>query len=271
MKADKNKIIRLILAGLCLCITIGCAVYLGSYFLDIKRSQDNVDSIKDLVVEPSTSQDSDVSEDTVAEIQFVDVNGRMVQEKYAEIYRTNPHFVGWITIPDTKVDYPVMQNPDENEYYINRNFDQEWDGSGLPFLDIRCDFNGETDNQLIYAHNMKSGTMFAGIIDYADEDFYKTHKTLTFNTIEGDAEYEVIAAFYSQVYAESDTAFKYYQFFDADSKEEFDAYIDNVKALTPYEIEASANYGDTLITLSTCAYHVEDGRFAIVARKIEEE
>lgn len=269
VKREKNRkgknsvsLLRLLLSLLCLSITLGCVIYLGNYFLKAKKSQDNVQDLKNQIL-----LDLNISN---GEPEFVDVNGRMVQKKFAELYRENPDFIGWITIADTKVDYPVMQNMEENEYYIHRNFQQEWDDSGLPFLDFRCSFTEPTDNMLIYGHNMKAGTMFSGIISYNSQEFYDTHKTFTFNTIDGDGEYEVIAAFYSQIYPESDTgSFKYYQFFDAASEEEFNAYVEQVKAMTPYEINATANYGDSLITLSTCAYHTEDGRFAVVARKVE--
>lgn len=260
-KASGNWL-RLLLSVLCLLVTLGCIIYLGNYFLKAKKSQDNVENLKNQISLDLTAPDQPP--------EFVEVNGRLVQKKFAELYRANPDFVGWITIPDTKVDYPVMQNMEENEYYIHRNFQQEWDDSGLPFLDFRCSFTDPTDNMLIYGHNMKAGTMFSGIISYDSQEFYDAHKTFTFNTIDGDGEYEVIAAFYSQIYSETDTeSFKYYQFFDAASEEEFDAYVEQVKALTPYEIDATAEYGDSLITLSTCAYHTEDGRFAVVARKVE--
>lgn len=261
-KKTSGNWLRLLLSMLCLSITLGCVIYLGNYFLKAKKSQDNIQGLKDQI-----SLGINVS---AGEPEFVDVNGRMVQKKFAELYRENPDFIGWITISDTKVDYPVMQNMEENEYYIHRNFQQEWDDSGLPFLDFRCSFTEPTDNMLIYGHNMKAGTMFSGIISYNSQEFYDAHKTFTFDTIDGDGEYEVIAAFYSQIYPESDTdSFKYYQFFDAASEEEFNAYVEQVKALTPYEINATAQYGDSLITLSTCAYHTEEGRFAVVARKVE--
>lgn len=262
-----SRRIRMILGVLCLCVAIGCMWYLGKYYLESKKSQDNIDVLRDMIVaDDIPPEQSDVN----AETAFTTVNGRSVQTKYAALYEANPDFIGWVTIPDTKVDYPVMQHDGENEYYINRNFEQEWDGSGLPFLDLNCSFTEPTANQLIYGHNMKSGTMFAGILNYRSEDFYKEHQTFSFNTIDGDGEYEVIAAFSSQIYPEDDTEhFKYYQFFDTDSQEEFDAFVKQVKALTPYEIDATAHYGDSLVTLSTCAYHTEDGRFAVVAKKVK--
>lgn len=261
-------VFRLIAGILCLCIAIGCIYYLGNYFLKSKHSQDQVQNLKQLISE----EDSDSAEKTAQDKQqpeYVTVNGRLVQKKFAALYEANPDFIGWLTIPDTRVDYPVMQHPGDNEYYIHRNFEEEWDGSGLLFLDLRSNYMLPTDNLLIYGHNMKTGTMLADILKYESEEYYQEHKYLTFDTLDGDEEYEVIAAFYSQIYPEEDTEhFKYYEFFDAASEEEFNTYIEQIRSLTPYEIKAEAAYGDTLITLSTCAYNTQDGRFALVARKI---
>lgn len=268
--SKKSNLLRLAAGALCLCVTLGCLVYLGDYFLKIKRSQDNVSQLRErMITKEDTSGDSSASTEELPPYQ--EVNGRMVQTKFADLYAENPDFIGWLTIPDTKVDYPVMQNASDNEYYIHRNFQKEWDGSGLPFLDLQCSYTEPTANQIIYGHNMKSGTMFAGLLSYKSEKFYEEHKTITFDTIDADGTYEVIAAFPSQIYSEDDTThFKYYEFFDADSQAEFDNYVQQVKALTPYDIDATAEYGDTLITLSTCAYHAEEGRFAVVAKKVQE-
>lgn len=264
----KSSVIQLLFMIICFGIFIACAIYLGKYYLEIKNSQDGVADLKEFIITPmdSVSMDSDTSD----KMEYVEINGRMVQSKFADLYQMNPDFVGWITIEDTKVDYPVMQCLDENEYYIHRNFDKTYDGSGLPFLDYRCDIQAPTSNLLIYGHNMKAGTMFAQIMKYDDQDFYQEHPVFTFDTIDGDGEYEVVAAFYSQIYPVEDTAsFKYYEFFDAENEDEFNTYIDNILRLSCIQTDIVPEYGDSLITLSTCAYHTEDGRFAVVARKIE--
>lgn len=261
-------VFRLIAGILCLCIAIGCIYYLGNYFLKSKHSQDQVQNLKQLISEEASDSAEKTAQDK-QQPEYVTVNGRLVQKKFAALYEANPDFIGWLTIPDTRVDYPVMQHPGDNEYYIHRNFEEEWDGSGLLFLDLRSNYMLPTDNLLIYGHNMKTGTMLADILKYESEEYYQEHKYLTFDTLDGDEEYEVIAAFYSQIYPEEDTEhFKYYEFFDAASEEEFNTYIEQIRSLTPYEINAEATYGDTLITLSTCAYNTQDGRFALVARKI---
>lgn len=264
-KISGGMIVRMLIGIVCLTVFVGSVLYLFNYYKDNKESQDNIAKLREMIVQSSETEDNDNGP------VLVEVNGRMVQKKFAELYAANPDFIGWITIPGTQIDYPVMQSMEDNEYYINRNFEKVWDSSGLPFMDNRCSYTDPvTDNLLIYGHNMKAGTMFAGITKYGKQDYYEEHSTLIFSTLESDDVYEVIAAFPSQVFPEEDTtSFRYYTFFDADSEEEFDAYVSQVKALTPYSIEATATYGDTLITLSTCAYHTEDGRFALVARKIE--
>ena len=84
-----------------------------------------------------------------------------------------------------------------------------------------------------------------------------------------DGTYEVIAAFRTKIDESDSSSFKYYEFFDADDETEFNAYVDKVKSLTPYNIPETATYGDCLLTLSTCAYHTNEGRYVVVAKKIK--
>lgn len=86
-------------------------------------------------------------------------------------------------------------------------------------------------------------------------------------TEEGVRTYEVIAVFLSQVYKKTDQAFKFYKFFQADTQEEFDDFYENIMAMSLYDTGVTAEYGDHFLTLSTCSYHVEQGRFVVVARE----
>ena len=113
---------------------------------------------------------------------------------------------------------------------------------------------------------MKNGTMFAGLENYKDKNYYKEHSAIRFNTIYSQQEYEIIAVFESQTYRKSDTVFKHYNFLNAASEADFDEYIANIKALALYDTGVTVSYGDMLLTLITCAYHTENGPFAVVAR-----
>ena len=141
--------------------------------------------------------------------------------------------------------------------------------AGTPFLDGYSLMPGSF-NWLIYGHNMKNGTMFHDILEYDDPAFYEKHKLIHFDTLEGDGLYEVAAVCYTQIYNQEDQVFKYYQYAAITDEDSFNTYVQNVKALSIYDTGVTPVWGDQLITLSTCEYSVEDGRFIIVARKIEE-
>jgi len=189
--------------------------------------------------------------------------------KYQTLYDENSDFIGWISIDETEIDYPVMHVSGDNHYYINHNFDKEKERHGSLFLDESCDVLLPSTNYMIYGHNMKDGTMFHDLRYYKEKSYYEKHKMIHFDTIYEDADYEIIAIFLSEVYNKDEDIFKYYQFIQADNENEFNDYIKNIKALSLYKIDVTAEYGDQLLTLSTCDYSNENGRMAVVARKIK--
>lgn len=115
---------------------------------------------------------------------------------------------------------------------------------------------------------MKSGKMFGDLDNYKDEDFYQEHKTITFDTIYEEGTYEVMYVFLSKIYYEEEVVFKYYQFIDANSEQEFNSYMEEMAKMSLYDTGVTAQYGDQLLTLSTCDYEREDGRFVVVAKRI---
>lgn len=185
---------------------------------------------------------------------------------YAALYQKNPDLFGWVEIPGTQLNYPVMYTPDDPEYYLRRAFDRSPSVRGVPFLDGNCPVDG--GNYLLYGHNMSSGTMFAALHSYSKESFCKTHSTILFDTLFEKGEYQVMAAFYSEVYgANEQGAFRYYQYTDLRDPQRFQEYVTQVKAASLYDTGVTAEYGDQLLTLSTCSYQTDDGRFVVVARK----
>jgi len=180
----------------------------------------------------------------------------------------NEDMVGWIQIPGTIVNYPVMQTKSDMEYYLTRDFDGQYDKNGLPFVDSRSDVFDRTTNVIIYGHCMNSGSMFASLLNYKDKSYYDAHRIIYFDTLYERAEYEIVACFQSKVAYVGEETFRYYNFVDTDSEEEFDTFINNIKTLAYYDTGLTAHYGDALITLSTCDKEIKNGRMVIVARKI---
>ncbi len=271
-KKKKNSVLYWVLLVLLFAVFSGCLIYLVKYFWESKKSEDKVDELRELIIvdeangmhQPSFSTASDAPKDT-----FEEVDGKRILSKFVNLYKRNNDFMGWITIEGTVIDYPVMQSMYDEEYYLRRDFDKEYSYAGTLFIDTSCNVEKPSDNIIIYGHHMNTGKMFHELEEYDDVEFYEKHRFITFDTIYGSGQYEVIAAFRTKIYDEDYTGFKYYEFFDARDSVEFENYVSNCKSLTPYNIEASAKYGDSLITLSTCAYHTENGRFVVVARKIK--
>ena len=190
--------------------------------------------------------------------------------KYDELYNKNPDFFGWLKIEGTKIDYPVMYKPEDPEYYLHRDFYGKYSDSGMLFIDGKCP--RVSNYYLIYGHHMNNGTMFGELPKYAKVDFYQDHKIIFFDTRYENRDYEVVAAFYGKIYPKEEEKdhFCYYNVKELSSEKEFTDYVKNVKANAIYETGITPKFGDELITLSTCNYHTEDGRFVVVARRIKD-
>ena len=200
--------------------------------------------------------------------------------KYRPLHEQNSDIIGWLTIKDTVIDYPVMQTMEDEDYYLNYDFNKVENKNGSLIMDTdsivgtgtsACQYRDGTKpstNLIIHGHTMKSGLMFGNLIQYADENYGKTHSIICFDSLYEERKYELIAVFYSQVYMNTDDVFKYYKFFQADSREEFDDWYNNIQTMSLYDTGVTAEYGDEFITMSSCAYHVEDGRFVVVGKRI---
>ena len=184
---------------------------------------------------------------------------------YAELYAKNPDLFGWVRIDDTAIDYPVMRSVDNPEKYLHANFDAAYSYPGTPFAEAQC--SNDSDNILIYAHNMLDGSMFRSLLKYENKNYWEAHPIIMYSDLYGEYECEVVAAFYDRVYKKTENVFKFYQFIDAEDAGHYNNAIDNFKAKALYETGVNATYGDQLITLVTCAYHTDNGRFVVVARK----
>ena len=190
---------------------------------------------------------------------------REVLPRLQEQYEKNPDLAGWLTIPGTRIDYPVMYSPDEPERYLHANFEVSYSFAGLPFIDAACD--PESGNRIIYAHNMLDGSMFRTLLKYQQKDFWQRNPVISFSTLYEEQEYEVVAAFYDKVYKKTDTNFKFYQFYDTSDQSRFDEAMAYYREHALYDTGVTAQCGDLFLTLVTCAYQTENGRFVVVARK----
>lgn len=187
-------------------------------------------------------------------------------QRFAALLKRNPDFAGWLKIDGTQIDYPVMYAPKDTDFYLHHDFDKNESSSGVPYIGKDC--GPDSDNIILYAHNMKNGTMFAGLLKYADEGYFRNHPEISFDTPEGDGIYDIIAVFREQVHYRDETnVFRYYNYCGKLTEVQFREYIDQIRAHSLYDTGKTAQYGQQLLTLSTCSYHTENGRFVVVAAK----
>lgn len=193
------------------------------------------------------------------------------QASYQNLYWENTDMVGWILIEDTNIDYPVMQTPADPTYYLKHDFEKNYTDYGCPFMQANCDALAPSDNLIIYGHNMKDGSMFADLAKYRSKDFWQTHKTVWFDTELGSSAYEIFAVIHTTVQADDADAFPFYRFVDAAAPEDFADYVSACQARALYDTGISAEYGDKLLTLSTCDNITDDGRLLVIANQTETE
>ena len=182
-----------------------------------------------------------------------------------KLHQRNPDCVAWISIEGTVIDYPVMYRPSQKNYYLHRDFNGKHVSAGALFIAENCDPES-SDNVIIYGHHMNSGKMFAALNKYKKQSFYEKHRRIVYDTLNGTEFYEVIFAFTTPVYTGHD--FQYYAFSKANSAEEYDDYISACRSRSRYDTGKTAQYGDKLLTLSTCEYSQRNGRMVVVAKRI---
>ena len=264
----RREKIRKRLALLCSVVAVVCLGYFGIYTYQASRTERE---FARLAAYKEKEQDLLVQEVTVSPlIHYTEEGERVIPEvldEYKNLYNSNKRLIGWLKIDDTIIDYPVMQTTN-NEYFLNHNFNQQSDRNGALFLDKDCDVLEPSTNLIIYGHHMKSGNMFGTLDKYSSEEFYKEHPVIQFDSIYEKGTYEVMYVFRSKIYSEEDVVFKYYQFIDAGSEQEFNSNMQEMASMSLYDTGVTASYGDRLLTLSTCDYYVDDGRFVVVAKRV---
>ncbi len=192
---------------------------------------------------------------------------RMLQLE--ELQNINTDIIGWLEIEGTNINYPVLHGTD-NDFYLNHNYKKENSWAGSLFLDKDFDIANGSSNYLIYGHRNGQGLMFETLLKYANKNFYENHKTIKFTTLDEDALYEILAVFYSRVYYKNEqNVFRYYYFVNAKDEQEYNEFVKNAKNASIYDTGVSAEYGEQLLTLSTCEYSQKNGRFVVVAKKVK--
>lgn len=203
-----------------------------------------------------------------------------VMSTYEEQYALNDDLIGWITIDGTPIDYPVVQAED-NFYYLDKDINHEYTKNGSIFADYQCEFTTRTRpaNIILYGHNMRTGPSFAKLTTYypwytgtASLQQYLTSPIVKFDTIWEEGTYKIFGAMFVNTKEEHGEVFKYYKQRKITSEEEFYTYIAKIMDRSVFYTDVDLEYGDELLTLSTCYYPVGqiDTRFVVFARRVRD-
>lgn len=257
------------------------AVIFGGIFFhqynDGKESQEAFNELENLIVEPTPTpegsedrtdiagDETDIPEESTEPVDDEIAEALAAMEKYQALYEQNEDFVGWIKIDNTLISYPVMQSIDNPDFYLKHAFDKSYSNYGVPYIDEAC-ATGLSNNIIIYGHNMSNGSMFADLLKYASQDYCEAHPVICFDTLSQLSQYQIVAVFRFDTNNET---FRFNEFTDM-NEEEFAEYMSNCHERQLYDTGYTAAHGDELITLSTCEYTYENGRFVVVAKKIVE-
>ena len=187
---------------------------------------------------------------------------------YKNLYEMNNDMVGWLKISGTQLDYPVMQTPDDNEFYLDKDFDKEKSDRGAIFAWSEADVNEPSDNITLFGHNMKDGSMFASLNAYVHQETWEENPMITFDTLTDFHTYMIFAVF--RTTATKGEGFSYHKFVDAENEKEFNDFVAECKKLAYYDTGITPVYGDNLICLSTCEYThpQQNGRLVVAAYRI---
>lgn len=181
---------------------------------------------------------------------------------YLELQAQNPDMAGWVSIPQTQIDYPVMQTKDRPDYYLKHNFEGERSSYGVPYAAEDSDlYNG--NNVIVYGHHMKNGSMFAGLGRYTEEAFYREHPWFWFDTPEGAGLYQIIGI----CTASASDGDKLFTMARIDDEQGYKDYVEEIKRRSFYDTGVNASWGEPLVTLMTCEYTTTDGRLLVVGKK----
>lgn len=181
--------------------------------------------------------------------------------------KQNRDCVAWLYIADTGISYPIMQNKGDENYYLDRDVNQDRDRRGALILDNDSNLNMEQTNLIVHGHHMESGEMFGNLMKYEDETFGNRHKIIELITEDEIRSYELFGVFYSKVYYQDEDVFKYYEYSDLSDESDYNKFCENIANMSLYKTDVTTGYGDEFITLSTCSYHTENGRFVVVGKR----
>lgn len=258
MAKKQNAVLRFLLIVL-LGVFAFSGWVLADYWLTSYRQRQEHEQLRKVVQVAQAEQESLPGYVTVTDSK-TGAQRTMLRE-YADLYARNNDFIGWVSIDGTQINYPVLQSA-VKDYYLRRDFDRKRANHGSIYVWEGADVFAPSDNVTLFGHRMNDGTMFYDLLGYDSREFWLAHPTFRFDTLAGRYEYEVFAVFRTS--GTGGEGFAYHTFVNAADAAEFDSFVDKCKELSIYDTGITPQYGEKLVTLSTCDYALKNGRIVVM-------
>lgn len=264
-----------IVSAICILLMIGALLFLLYYHV-IQPALSNQATDKYREIYHSSLLDTEAASEVSKEVNAPDVTEPPSESLIADgntiakLQKYNPDIMGWITVPGTNIDYPVVQalDSERQSYYLTHNIDGKEDKNGSLLIDYRTPLTDSSRNIVINGHNMKStGLMFRELINYNELDFYRKNPVITFNTATSDSQWKIFALIKTNNNEKHGPLFTYYRD-DFTSDNDFLEFVYQLELRSIYSYPVTVNEHDTLLILSTCTYEMDDMRLLIVARRL---
>lgn len=286
MKGDSTQeISRKVITLLAAVILIAALSVLAVYFIKQAQNRAEIEKQRELhndltVITQAATTAPPETETTVSETEPPPLVMLASMESFAA---ENPDTAGWLTVPNTNIDNVVLQT-DNNDYYMDKDFNGNKNIAGQIFIDYRCIINDyddkQTDNVVIYGHNQADQSMFGTLKKYkikkestGNFDFYVQNPTFKFSSLYQDYTYKIIAMFVIEVepYQTRDgIIFDYHNFVNFTKNRTFEDFSENIMKRTAVNTGVDFNEDDKFMTLSTCSNEFEPSRFVVIGRRVRD-
>lgn len=244
MENEKRRLSawKIVLIVICAIVFVVSAAFIVKHYVDIYNNQKMYTNLSGLVVEPANSNEE--------------------VPDYSALIKINPDFVGWIKVPNTEINYPVVKC-DNNSFYLDHNFYKESDYRGAAYMDFRNDSKYLDSNTIIYAHNAYDTTMFSQLVQYEDIEFYKKSPVIEFNTVNRVYKWKVFAVFITNASPSEDNGYVFNYIYPYMGGDNFDGYITEINKRRLYDTGVDVNKNDKILTLSTCARNLDLKKYGV--------
>ena len=251
--------VRWVLFAICICVFCFSGYKLYDKYKMYKENKEAYAEINEVVIQPASYNIPNIEQEGESTGPLPQRLANPIPEiDFAVLADMDKNAFGWLYIPDTVMNYPVVRGKD-NDYYLNHALGGKWNNGGCPFVDYRNKDGFEDYNTVIYGHHLRNGMMFACLDDYAKQEFYDAHPVVYFTTESGKYILRIFAA-----YTTHSTSDAYNRSFK--NEEAFMNWVDKALEQSKIKTDVEITAQDKVLTLSTCAYNFSGARFVVHCR-----